>query len=113
MQTSGGVDDDHVGVVGFRAAEGVESYRCRVAAHLLFHDVDADPLAPDAELFDGCCTEGVGGSEIHFLASVLKLVGEFADGGGLSHTIDTHYEDDVRLMVGGKVPIVVVVGVVF
>ena len=55
-------------------------------------------------MLHGSGTEGVCRTEIYFLAGFLKLVGQFADGGCLAYTIDTHDKDDIGLVVSGEIP---------
>jgi len=52
-------------------------------------------LAPDFELLDGGCAEGVGSAKHYFLAGFLELVGELADGGGFADSVYAYDHDDV------------------
>ncbi|EJW98499.1 hypothetical protein EVA_13394 [gut metagenome] len=99
VQTSCCVDDDNVGIVCLSRTDSIVGYTCWVAAHLLFDDGYTDTFAPDTELFYCCCSEGIGCAKIHFLAGLLKLVGQFANSGSLTDTVDTYDHDDVRLLV--------------
>ena len=96
MQSPGCVDNDHVGLLCLGMRNRVVGHRCRISSHFLFDHGNSDTLAPDVELLDGGCAEGVGGSQNHFLAFGLKLVGQFGDSGGFAHTIDAYDENDVR-----------------
>ena len=51
---------------------------------------DTGTLTPDVELFDSGGAEGVGCAEHHLVSGGFELGGEFADGGGLAHSVDTH-----------------------
>ena len=112
MQSACRIDEHHVGAVCLGALQGVERHACRVASHLLFHYRHAHALAPDANLLYGSGTEGVGSSQNNFLASLLKLVSQLADGGCLAHAVYAYYEDNVRLMVGRKFPVCQVIAVI-
>lgn len=80
--------------------------------HLLLDHGHAHTFAPDADLLHGGGTEGVGGAKIDLLAGFLKLVCELSNGCGLAHAVHADDKDDVRGVVGGQLPIVVVGGVV-
>ena len=105
VETTGGVDDDDVGILGQRALEGVVGHRGGVGPHALLHDGHLDAVGPKHELLDGGGAEGVGSAEHDFFACLLVAVGEFGDGGGLAYAVDTHDEDDVGVMGQGGVEI--------
>ena len=92
------VDDDDIGSVGLGRADRVVCHAGRVASHLLLDDGHSYPLAPDAYLLYGSGTESVSSTKVHLVSCLLELVGEFADGSGLSHSVDTHHEYDVGFM---------------
>ena len=112
MKAASRVDEHHVGTVGLGRGDGVESHRRRVGTHLLLDHGHAHTFAPDADLLHGGGTEGVGGTKIDLLAGFLKLVCELSNGCGLAHAVHADDKDDVRSVVGGQLPIVVVGGVV-
>ena len=99
VQTSGGVDNHHVGILCLGACHGVVGHRCRVGAHLVLDNRHTNAFAPNFELFVGSGTISVGGTEHHLVASLCELVGEFADCSGFSHSVDTHHHDDVGFLV--------------
>ena len=103
MQTAGGVDDDHVGILGHGRLHRVESHGSGVSALTLLHNRNSYPISPDLELTDGGGTEGVRSTQHDLLASVLEVVGQLADGGCLAHAVHTHNHDDIRLLVGRDV----------
>lgn len=72
MQTSGGVDDNDVGVVGLGGTERVERYAGRVTAHLLLDNRNTHAFSPNAELLYGRGAEGIGCAEIHFFPRFLE-----------------------------------------
>ena len=97
VQTTGGVDDQHVDVAGLGGFAGVVSDRRRVGPHLLLHDLHADPIGPDRELIDGGGAEGVAGAHHHLLVHlILQQPGELGDAGGFAGAIDAGDEDDGR-----------------
>ena len=112
MQTSGSVNKHHVGTIGLGTAQCVECNRCRVASHLLLDDCHSYPLAPNTKLFHCSGTERIGSSKIYLLASLFELICQFAYGGSLAHSIHSHHEYHVWLMVRGQFPIFVVIGIV-
>ena len=63
-------------------------------------------------LLHSSSTESVGSSEINLLAGFLKLVSQLADGSGLAYSVNTNHKDDVRAMVRGNVPIVILTSIV-
>ena len=64
---------------------------------------DIDTVGPDFKLVDSGRAESVGSAEHHLLACHLEVVGQLADGGGLTHTVDAHDHDYVRLLILRKV----------
>ena len=112
MQTSCGVDDYDICSVCLSRRERIESYGCRVGTHLLFYYGHTYALAPDANLLNGSCTECVGSTEIHFLARLLELISELANGGCLADTVHTNNKNHVRTMVGWQFPIVIIRSVI-
>ena len=100
VQTPSCIDEHHIGIVGNGRTDRIISHRGRIATHLLLHYWHTNTFAPDTELLNGSCTECIGSTKIDLLTSLLELIGQLADGGGLSHTIHTHNEYHVGLMVG-------------
>ena len=113
MQTSCGINNNHIGTIGFGRRDCIKGHRSRVRAHLLFNNRHTYTLAPNANLLNGSSTEGVGSSKIHFLTSLFKLIGQFSYRGGFTHTIYTHYHDNIGGMVGWEIPVVIVLGIIF
>ena len=112
MQTSGGVDDDDIGLFGESGLEGIEGHGGGVGAHALLDDGDVDALGPEHELLDGGGAEGVGGTEDNAFASGFVSIGQFGDGGGLAHAVDAYDEDDVGFLGHGGIEVGREVGVV-
>ena len=113
MKASSSINQHHVGTVRLGALQGIEGHAGRVGTHLLLHHRHPYSLTPDADLLHGSGTEGISSTEIHFLASLLKLIGELSDGGSLAHTVHTHHENHVWLMVGRQIPVFIIIGMVF
>ena len=112
MKTASGVDEYHICTVCLSRTQCVKGDRSRVASHLLLYYGASHSLSPDAQLLYCRRPEGIGSTEIHFLAGILELISQFANSGGLAHSIHSHYQYNVRFMVGRQVPVVVVLGVV-
>ena len=113
MKASGSINQHHVGTVRLGTLQGIEGHAGRVRTHLLLHHWHPYSLAPNADLFHGSGTEGIGSTEIHLLASLLKLIGELSYGGSLAHTIHTHYQNHVWLMIGRQIPVFIVISMIF
>ena len=99
MQSACGVNEHHVGPVGLGALQGVVGHRGRIAAHLLLYHGYAHTLAPDAQLLHGSGTEGVGSTQIDFLARLFELPSQLTYRGCLAHAVDAYHENHVGLMV--------------
>lgn len=99
VESAGCVDEHHIHIVGFRGGYSVECHSGGVAPFLLFDHRYADSLSPEFQLGNRCLAECVGGSDHHFVACLLVLVGKFANGGGLAYTVDTHYHYYVGLFI--------------
>ena len=101
MQTSGGVYDDDIDIVGDGALQGVEGHRRGVGADLLLHHGHVGAPAPLLKLLYGGGTESVGGAEHHLVSGTLELGGHLADGGCLAHAVDSHHHYHVGTVSGG------------
>ena len=95
VQTSGGINEHHIRAVGFGRLERIKCHGSRVRTLLLFDNRYAYPFAPYTQLLNSRSTEGIGSTEIHFLAGLLVHVREFADGSSLAYTVDANYHDYV------------------
>src|SRR5688572_3838211 len=87
VESASGVDQQNVDAAAFRRLNAVEDNGRRVRAGLMFDDIDANPLAPDVELFDGGGAKGVACHQQNFFPSAAILGGEFTDGRGLADTV--------------------------
>ena len=112
MKTSGGINQNDIGTIGFGTLEGVEGHAGRVGAHLLLHHRNPYAVAPYLNLLHSSGTEGVGSTKIDFLPVFLKLISKFSDGRCLADAVDSYNEDDVWLVVGRKIPVGCVAAVV-
>ena len=113
VQASGGIYDDHIRMVGHRRAQRVKSHRCRIRPHLLLHDRHPYTLAPNHQLLHSRRPEGICRPQVNGFPGFLELVGQLADGRGLSHSIDAYHHDYVGLLSGRYVEIVRIHRVVF
>ena len=105
MQAAGGIDEHHVGVLRQGRGNGVVGHRGGVAVEFLLHYLHVGAACPFLELLDGGGAESVGGAEDNLVSGGLVLRGEFADGGGLAYTVDTHHKHDVRAFTLGDVEV--------
>ena len=113
MQSSGSINQHHVGAISLSTLEGIEGNRSRIGTHLLLHHRHPNSLSPDADLLNCSCTEGISGTEINLFASLLKLVSQLADGSSFTHTIHTNNENDIRFVIGRQIPIVIIIRMIF
>src|SRR5262245_221727 len=74
VQTSGGVDEDEVGVAALGRAHRVEDHRPGIGALLPAHDARAHHVGPVGELLGGCGAEGVSSGEDDGVAVVHLVV---------------------------------------
>ena len=112
MQTTGGINQYHIGIIGLGRTECIEGHTGGIGTHLLLDNRNTYALSPNAQLFNGSGAEGISGTQIDLLTGLLELIGQLTDGGGLTHSIHTYYQNDVGLVVGGKVPVIIIVRVV-
>ena len=96
MQTSGRVDQNHVGAAGFGRTDAVIDDSRRVASLLVADEIRSRTLRPDAKLLRRRGTEGIARTEHDLLAGINQLVCEFSDGSGLADTVDAHHQDNGR-----------------
>ena len=94
MQAAGGVADDHIHAPGLCGGERVKDHGAGVRALGMSDDVRPGPLSPDGKLVRGGGAEGVGGGEQHLFPLSGKLGADLSDGGGLSHAVDAHHQND-------------------
>ena len=113
MQSSGSINQHHVGAISLSTLEGIEGNRSWIRSHLLLHHRHPNSLSPDADLFNGSSTESIGSTEINLLASLFKLIGQLADGSSFTHTIHTDNENDIRFVIGRQIPVVIIIRMIF
>ena len=97
MQTTGGVNDNHVGIVCNSRSKCVVCNRSGVGAHALLDDRDIGTVSPLHQLLNGSRTECIGSAKINLLASFLVLMRQFSDSCSLSHTVHTNNHNHIRL----------------
>ena len=97
VEPSGRVDEGDGGAIGLGRGEGIEDDGAGVAAGLVGDDPHVEPVAPDPELVDGGCAEGVGGGEDGEVAPLLERPRELRDGGGLARAVYADDQDDEQL----------------
>ena len=95
LETTGCIDQRHVGIFGDGRFDGVEGHRCGISPGLPRDDRAIDPLAPNLELVDGRRPESISGSQNHLLSFRDIAGGEFPDGGGLSRTVHAEHQHHV------------------
>ncbi len=98
MQPSGGVDKHHINVARHSGFNRIERHSGWVRAMLLFDDRHISAVGPDFELLDGRCSERIASAQHHRFARLLVLMRHFADGSGLSYSVNAHHHNDVRLV---------------
>ena len=108
MQTSGGVDEHHVGVSGLGGRQGVKYHSGRIGALALLDDLHPAALRPDGELLGGGSAEGIGSSKDNLLALLIQIMADLADGGGLAHAVYADEQHDGGL--GGKIKLQIAYG---
>ena len=92
-QTSGGIDDDDVVVLGLCLTDGVVGNLDNVLVVGLGIDGNADALAYYVQLLDGSRTIDVAGYEQRILVVAgLQQVGKLTGEGGLTGTLQTRHE---------------------
>jgi len=64
-RSAGRVDNQHVNAAALGRFAGVVRNGRRIRAHLVFHDLNADPLRPDGQLIDRRGTKSVAGADHH------------------------------------------------
>ncbi len=74
---------------------------------MLLYDGHADPLSPHRNLLHGSGAECVGSTEIHFFAGLFELIRQLTYGSCLPHSVHPDHENDVWLVAGRNIPVVV------
>ena len=93
MQPPGSIDNQHIHILGKRRLDAVIYHGSRVGTLMLADNGRAAALCPDFQLVGSGSAEGIGCHQHHLLAGIHLLLGNLADGGGLSHTIDTNHQN--------------------
>ena len=100
VQSASRIGNQDVSLTCLRRLQRIEQYGCRVGTGMLRNHRHIIALAPYLQLFNRRRTEGIAGGQHHALALILELLGQLTDGGGFTHTINTHHQDHVRLVAG-------------
>src|SRR5882757_9430388 len=102
MESSGCVNNYHIGATGDPALDGVESDGSGVGAHALFHDRYAYPLAPDRQLINGSSPESVRSPQQDGLAGFFEVIGQFTDGSRFAYAVHSYDQDHMGFMTGRR-----------
>ena len=89
MKSAGRIYNNHISPLGFCTLECIIGNRRRIAAKLLFYNGYTGTPSPFIQLFYGCRSERIGGSENDLIPRSLILGRELADGRSLAHSIDS------------------------
>ncbi len=96
VETAGGVDDEHVAVLGLGLREGPLGDVYRIALGALLVDVGAGAPADGDELVDGRGPVDVAGRECDALAGLAEVAGELGAGGRLARSLQPGHQDHGR-----------------
>ena len=96
VQSAGRIDDQHVEAARLGLLAGIVGDGGRVRPLLLLHNLAADPLTPDCQLFDGGGPEGIAGGDDDLLAFRRQPLGEFGDARRLAGPVHAGDEHDGR-----------------
>src|SRR5690606_27669688 len=94
------VGDQHVDATRLGGLHRIEDHRGGIGAGVLGDHRDVVALAPYLQLLHGGGPESVAGGEHDLLAFELQLLGQLADGGGLTNAIDANHQDHEGLLAG-------------
>ena len=100
VQTTGGVDDDDIGIARMRGVDRVERHCRGIATGLPANELRAASIGPEPQLIDGTGAKRVPRRNDDTLLLGPKLRGELADERRLSGAVHADDENDHRL-VGG------------
>ncbi|RMQ38992.1 Membrane protein [Pseudomonas syringae pv. actinidiae] len=97
VQTTGGIDDDHVDELQPGFLDGSQGDIHRLLADIGREERHADVVGQGFKLLDGGGTVHVDRHHHHgFLFALFKEARQLASGGGLARTLQTGHEDDRR-----------------
>ena len=99
-QTTGGIDDDHVVVLGLSLADSILRNGNHVLVLWLGINGHANGLSHHVQLLDSSRTINVASHQQRALVLLrLQHIGQFAGEGGLTRTLQTRHQDDARLAI--------------
>ena len=98
VQPTGGIDNNHISIVGFCRSQGIIGHRSRIRAHFLFDDRHAGTLTPNHQLLYRSSPESIGSAQIHFFSGLCELISQFTDSCCFTNAIDTHHHDYIRFI---------------
>ena len=93
MQTACGIDDDHIAALGLGRLDTVKHNGGGIRTLLLADNSSTAALSPNFQLIGCGRTESIAGNQQNILAFIHQAGGNLADGGGLTHTVNTDDQD--------------------
>ena len=114
MQSAGGVDYHDIGTIRLCRRERVKKATDAGSEPICCFITGTPTRSPQMEICSTAAGSGsVGCPDKPFFSRFLELVSKFADSRRLADTIHADHKNNVRLMVGRQVPVLVVTGIVF
>ena len=101
MQTTCGIDEDHVHTLCLGGLDAVKDNGSGVCALVLADDGSAGTTCPDLQLVSCSGTEGIACHQQDLLALAHQLLGDLANGGGLADAVNA--DDQHHAGGGGQV----------
>ncbi len=96
LQTTGGIDDQHVDALCCCPFDRVKYHTRRIAAFGSGNNGDTDPFRPDLQLPDGGRAKGVTRRQHDAVILLEEQMRHFGDGCGLARSIHADDEDNLR-----------------
>ena len=96
VQTACGIADDDIAISCFACGNGVKNNGGGIGTFFVFDDVNTCTGGPFIKLFDRGGTESIGRTEDDLFAFGFIHGSKFADGGGLTHAVDTDHQQNGR-----------------
>ena len=79
-----------------RSGIRIVTKRGRISVVFPANHIDLKTFSPNLQLFDGCGTEGIGGSQHHGVSILLEKMRQFRRGGSFPGPIDADHQDHLR-----------------
>ena len=96
MRPAGRVDDQHINLAGCSRVQRIVGDRRRIGPVGLGYYRYVEPFSPDLQLLYRCRAEGVTCRQHYRPAGSLEPGGQLGRGGGLTHPVHPHHQDDER-----------------